>query len=164
MAKNQNKRTRVVIHHCRSFRAAQQRKIVFQVRGATAAPSLGESIFKIVVLRSNPGHRFHDGMPQWRTTEIRVNKNAGAIDHRLDAGRAQSSQRGTQLREDFFEARDCSVFAQRSEFPPNGCHDGRVRQSRIAQRMREFVDRWDAAQSGTFHAATLIFGLLERTI
>ena len=48
--------------------------------------------------------------------------------------------------------------------PPNCCYDGRMRQSRIAQRLREFVDRRDAAQSGTFHATTLIFGLLDRTI
>jgi hypothetical protein len=61
---------------------------VFEVRSAIAAPSLGDSILEIVVLRSNPGYRFDNGMSQWRTTEIRVNENASAIDHRLEAGRA----------------------------------------------------------------------------
>src|ERR1700722_5807507 len=124
MSKNQNKRTRVIIHNRSSFRSAQQCEIVFRVRGAPAAPSLGESVLKIVVLRSDPGHRFHDSMPQWRATEIRVNENAGAIDHRLDAGCAQDSQRGTHERENVIEARYRSVFAQCGQFPSNGCYDG----------------------------------------
>src|SRR5271169_2446317 len=46
MSKNQNKRTRVVIHYCRSFRAAKERKILFEVRSATAATALGDSILE----------------------------------------------------------------------------------------------------------------------
>ena len=35
-----------------------------------------------------------------------------------------------------------------------------MRHSRIAERLRELVDRRDAAQSGTFHAITLVFDVV----
>jgi hypothetical protein len=164
MAKNQNQRARIIIHHRRGFRAAQEREILFQIRGAMATPSPGEPVFKIVVLHSDSGHRLHDSGPQRRTAKVRVNENAGAINHRLDAGCAQDLQCGTQLRENFFEGRYRSVFAQGSKFLPDCRYNGRMRQSRIAQRLREFVNRGDSAKSGTHHAITLIFGLLDGTI
>src|SRR5712675_2540055 len=101
MLKYQNERAGIIIDDRRSLRAAQKREILFQIRGSATTSAIRESIFKIVVLRSDPRNRFHDGRAQWRTTEIRVHENAGSIDQRLETRCAQDLQGGTQAREDF---------------------------------------------------------------
>jgi hypothetical protein len=164
MLKNQNKRAGIIIDDRRTFRAAQKREILFQIRGSATTSAVRESIFKIVVLRSDSRNSFHDGRAQWRTTEIRVHENAGAIDQWLETRCAQGLQSGTQAREDFFVWGNGSVFAQRSQFAPNRLHHDRVRKSRVAESLGKSVDGGNAAKCGAFHADTLILGFFDATM
>jgi len=161
MLKNQNKRAGIIIDDRRSFRAAQKREILFQIRGSATTSAVREPIFKIVVLRSDSRNRFHDGRAQWRTTEIRVHENPGSIDQWLETRCAQGQQGGTQAREDSsYEGID-PLFAQRGQFAPNRFHHDSVRKSRVAESLGKSVDGRNAAKCGAFHADTLILGFFD---
>ena len=51
-------------------------RFLLHISRAIAAPSLGKSVFKIVVTQSDSGHCFHYGRAQRCAAKVRVNEDA----------------------------------------------------------------------------------------
>src|SRR5687768_11134581 len=89
MAQYQYQRSRAIICHCRRFRTAKEREVVFHVGGTSTASAAFKIELEVVVIRADACERFDHRVAERRTSKIRVDHNARAINDGLNPGSQQ---------------------------------------------------------------------------
>ena len=84
MPQDEHERGGAIVHHGRCLGAAEQREIVLEVGRAMAAFAARQIVFEIGVIGSDRGERFDRRRAERCAAEVRVNDDAGAVDHRLN--------------------------------------------------------------------------------
>ena len=101
---NQHQRRRAIVHDTRAFSAAKFRQCALEV-DAASAPCPGIQVdLEIVVIARRVIDRAQRFICQWDTTQVCVDKNAGAVDDRLQSGRRNCSKASLICSRTFFPA------------------------------------------------------------
>src|SRR4029077_14169216 len=106
MTDDQNDRGRAVVYDSGHFRLSEEGEGALAVITTGAAVWGGKIEFQIIIGGSGDPERFACALRKGRSTEVGVNDDAGAVDHRLNSTRAKFLKRRLDKIDNCGELRD----------------------------------------------------------
>src|SRR5260370_29977952 len=119
MTDDEDERGRAVVHDGGRFCLAEEGKRALEINAAATAVAGGEIELQIIIRGGGIPERFACALRKGRSTEVVVNDDAGAVDHRLNSTRAKLLDRGANKIDDCGELRDLALPTNLRQFLPD---------------------------------------------
>ena len=116
MTDDEDERGRAVVHDDSSFCLAEEGKRALEINAAVSTVAGGKIELQITIRGGGIPERFACALRKWRSTEVGVNDNAGAVDHRLNSTRAKLLKRRLDKVDNCGELRDLALPTNLRQF------------------------------------------------
>ena len=116
---DEDERGRAVVYDSGRFPLSEECEGAFEVNTTGTAVAGGKIEFQIIIGGSGVPERFACALRKGRSTEVGVNDDAGAVDHRLNSTRAKFLKRRLDKIDNCGEIRDLALPTNLRQFLSN---------------------------------------------